>query len=82
MEGGRVPDDLSVVTYNNSLRAEIAALPLTAVGVAVRAFVSTAMAVLGEAMAGGNGGQRCVQQVKMSPELVVRLSSGRAPGTA
>jgi DNA-binding LacI/PurR family transcriptional regulator len=78
--GGRVPDDLSVLTYNNTRCAGITPLPLTAVGVPVDSLAETIVDLAaGEGLAAHKSGERPVRQVKMPPRLVIRESIAPPP---
>ena len=76
--GGKIPDDLSVVTYNNTRYAETASLPLTAVGLPIGPFTETTVRLVQDILDAQEQGQTLVRQIEMDPDLVARRSSGPA----
>lgn len=73
--GVRVPDDLSVVGYDNTDMAAIVRPSLTSVDQPRLAMGALAMTLLGDLLAGGRPRREVVQ-----PELIVRGSTAAAPG--
>jgi LacI family transcriptional regulator len=76
--GGRVPEELSIVAYNNTRLAATAAVPLTVVGVPMGKFaMATVDLMSSELQSRKNREIHAPPQIQLMPELVVRRSSGR-----
>jgi len=75
-EGGRVPRDLSVVTYNQTQSFGMIPVPLTAVGVPIDRFVETTLALMLEALAARKNEENLCRQIQLEPKLRVRQSTG------
>ncbi len=76
-EGGRIPKDISILTYNNSRFAATASMPLTAVGVSSEKYAEATLALIREGlMAMNKDGESIVKELKLEPELVVRSTTG------
>jgi LacI family transcriptional regulator, galactose operon repressor len=74
--GLKVPDDISIVGYGNSIYGRYLSPPLTTVSLPTAAMgVQAANRILG-LVGGGDAG---VAHVQLRPYLVHRLSTGRAP---
>ncbi len=79
--GGRVPQDLAVVAYNNTHLAATGATPLTVVGVPMAKFARATVDLMQRQLAARDQDNAVpVEHVKLAPELVIRHSSG--PATA
>ena len=77
--GLRVPDDVSVVGYDDSPWDPLLDPPLTTVATPARDLGVAAAGELAAAIASGNGDRP--REVRLAPELVVRCSTGQAdPG--
>jgi DNA-binding LacI/PurR family transcriptional regulator len=76
--GGKVPDDLSIVTHNNSKSAGLVSLPLTAVGVPTGRLAERTINLLQEGFLCREAGEPFQKQIQLEPELQVRMSSGPA----
>lgn len=75
--GGRVPEDLSVIAYNNTRLAATAAVPLTVVGVPLGKFAKATVNLMSSELAARKSREvHAPPQIKLMPELVVRRSSG------
>lgn len=70
--GGRLPADLSILSYNHSAFAATAALPLTTVGVAPDRYAAETLSLLREGLAARRKGESFHRQLALSPELTVR----------
>lgn len=81
MAGGRVPDDLSIVTFNHSKWSGSATFPLTAAGVPLQRMTEQTIAFLNEGFAEKKSGEPFVRNIVMQPELEVRASTGPAPAS-
>lgn len=80
--GGRIPQDLSLVTYNNTRFAAAAGLPLTAVGVETNRFAQAAVDLMCQAQQARQLGQETesfVRHQSLEPDLVVRQSTAAPP---
>jgi LacI family transcriptional regulator len=80
-KGVAVPDDLSIVGYDDIDFAAAAAVPLTSVRQPRQLLgrVATELLLEEAAALSGPGGHEH-RQIEFAPELVVRSSTGRAPG--
>lgn len=74
--GLRVPEDLSVVGYDNTYIAAVNQISLTSVGQPRRAMGRAAAALLSDRIGEPGKSSRCRQ---MTPRLIVRRSTGPAP---
>ncbi|MEU3794341.1 LacI family DNA-binding transcriptional regulator [Streptomyces fructofermentans] len=75
--GLRVPQDVSIVGYNNTAVADLATVQLTSVDQAGHNMGATAARLLIERV---EGRREHAVQTSMTPRLVVRGSTGRPPG--
>lgn len=77
--GLRVPGDLSVVGYDNTLLARHCDPPLTTVSQRIERMADTAVNLLLDAIAHHDGSATRETEYLFRPELVVRGSTGRPP---
>lgn len=73
--GGRIPEDLSVLTYNHSDFAATAALPLTTVGVRPEVYARHTVELLRDGLAARQRGEPFHRHLALVPELTVREST-------
>ena len=73
---GRIPDDISVVTYNNSRFAATSSMPMTTVGVPTGLYAEETVKLILEGTAAREAGADLLRQVMLPPEMIVRQSSG------
>jgi DNA-binding LacI/PurR family transcriptional regulator len=74
--GGRVPQDLAVVAYNNTDLAATGALPLTVVGVPMERFAKATVELMQRQSAARDRGEDvAVEHVKLAPDLIIREST-------
>ena len=78
--GGKVPSDLSILTYNNGTVAASAVVPLTAIGSPARQFSDEIMGLMDRGLAARKRGKPFAEHVVLPAKLVVRASTG--PGAA
>jgi len=77
--GGKVPEDLSIITFNNSRVAGMTPIPLTAVGTPVSVLAKAGTELMREAVAARQKGKKCIKHIKLAPELKVRKTTCQAP---
>ncbi|MFI9470488.1 LacI family DNA-binding transcriptional regulator [Streptomyces sp. NPDC052492] len=80
--GLRVPEDISVVGFDDLPEAQYITPGLTTVRQPSTELGATAVRLLTELARGEDGGSRPAARMKLATELVLRASTGPAPGTA
>jgi LacI family transcriptional regulator len=76
--GGRIPHDISVLTFNHSRFAATASMPMTAVGVRPDRYAAETVQLVLAGTAARDNGQPRTEQRMLVPELIVRDTTGPA----
>lgn len=72
IRGIKVPDDLSIIGFDNTILAEMAAPPLTTVAQPIKDMGRSVIELLAEAI---EGKRKTKQKIVLPPELVIRHST-------